>query len=120
MSLTIQFTGFLQEVKHFDWGTVVEIAHTNRKKNDAGEWETTSTDYIDVIVDAKNKDAYKHIFDLPQSTRLAVNGNMKWNIYTKRDGSPGAKMKVWADEIEQVGNPVTIVKDVLSPADAPF
>lgn len=120
MALALQFTGFLQEVKHFDWGTVVEVAHTNRKKNDAGEWETVSTDYIDVIIDNRDKDAYANIINAPKSTRLAVSGNMKWNIYTKRNGEPGAKMKVWAEEIETVGDPVNIIKDVLAPADAPF
>lgn len=120
MAIAVQFTGFLQEVKHFDWGSVVEVAHTNRKKNDAGQWETVSTDYIDVIVDAKDRDSYERIFQMEKSTRLAVSGNMKWNIYTKRDGQPGAKMKVYVEDIEAVGDPVKIIKDVLDPADAPF
>ena len=120
MAITVQFTGFLQEVKHFDWGTVVEIAHTNRKKNDAGEWETVSTDYIDVVIDMADKEAYRDIYEMPKSTRLAVNGRMKFNAYTKRDGQPGAKMKVWAEDIEAVANAVKVVKDILDPVDAPF
>jgi single-stranded DNA-binding protein len=120
MAITVQFTGFLQEVRHFDWGSVVEIAHTNRKKNQAGEWETVSTDYIDVVIDIAEKEGYRHIFELPKSTRLAVNGRMKFNVYTKQDGTPGAKMKVWAEEIESVGDPVKVIKDVLDPLDAPF
>lgn len=120
MAIAVKFTGFLQEVKHFDWGSVVEVAHTNRKKNQAGEWETVSTDYIDVVVDMSDKESYRHIFDLPKSTRLSVSGNMKFNAYTKRDGTPGAKMKVWANDMEIVGDPVQTVKQVLEPIDAPF
>lgn len=120
MAITAQFTGFLQEVRHFDWGSVVEVAHTNRKKNQAGEWETVSTDYIDVVIDIADKEAYRHIFELPKSTRLAINGRMKFNAYTKRDGQPGAKMKVWPEDIETVGDPVKVIKDVLDPVDAPF
>lgn len=120
MAITVQFTGFLQEVKHFDWGTVVEIAHTNRKKNDAGEWETTSTDYIDVVVDIADKESYRDIYEMPKSTRLAISGRMKFNLYTKRDGETGVKMKVWAETIETVGDPVKIVRDILDPVDAPF
>lgn len=120
MAISVKFTGFLQEVKHFDWGTVVELAHTNRKKNQAGEWETVSTDYIDVVIDLADKEAYRHIFELAQSTRLSVSGNMKFNTYTKRDGTPGAKMKVWANDIEVVGDSVKAVKEILEPADAPF
>lgn len=120
MAIAVTFTGFLQEVKHFDWGTVIEIAHTNRKKNPSGEWETTSTDYIDVVVDNSNKQEYAHLFNMPKSTRLAVTGNMKFNAYLKRDGEAAAKMKVWADSIEVIGNPVQAVKTILEPVDAPF
>lgn len=120
MAISVTFTGFLQTVKHFDWGTIIEMAHTNRKRNQAGEWETVSTDYIDVVVDLADKEAYRHLYDLPKSTRLAVTGNMKFNAYLKRDGEAGAKMKVWADTIEVVGNPVQTVKTILEPVDAPF
>jgi single-stranded DNA-binding protein len=120
MAIAVTFTGFLQEVKHFDWGTVVEVAHTNRKKNQAGQWETTSTDYIDVVIDIADKEAYRSIFELAKSTRLTVAGNMKFNVYTKRDGEAGAKMKVWAHNIEVVGDVIKPIKDILSPVDAPF
>lgn len=120
MALTIQFTGFLQEVKHFDWGTVVEVAHTNRKKNQAGQWETVSTDYIDVVIDSNDKAAYAHVLSAPKSTRLAVNGTMKFNTFEKRDGSTAVKMKVWPSEIDVIGDAVATVKQVLQPADAPF
>lgn len=120
MAIAVTFTGFLQQVKHFDWGTVIEVAHTNRKKNQAGEWETTSTDYIDVVIDMADKEAFRHLYELPKSTRLNVAGNMKFNVYTKRDGEAATKMKVWAHNVEVIGDPVKVIQDVLSPVDAPF
>ena len=122
MAIQVSLTGFKQDVKEFAWGTVLEVAHTNRKKNDAGEWETVSTDYIDVIIDAKDKAAYANVLNAPKSARLAVKGNMKFNAYTKRDGEPGAKMKIYPDELELV-DAVSAVKNVLKPIsieDAPF
>jgi single-stranded DNA-binding protein len=122
MAIQVSVTGFMQEVKEFSWGTVLELAHPNRKKNDAGEWETISTDYIDIIVDSKDKAAYANILSAPKSTRIAVKGNLKWNAYTKRDGEPGAKMKIYPTELELV-DAVSTVKQVLKPldiSDAPF
>lgn len=122
MTIQVTFTGFLQEVKEFNWGTVLEVAHPNRKKNEDGKWETVSTDYIDVIVDAKDKQAYSHILTADKSTRLTVTGNLKWNAYTKRDGEPGAKMKVYPSEIETV-DAVSNIKNILQPldtSDVPF
>jgi single-stranded DNA-binding protein len=122
MAIQVSVTGFIQEVKEFGWGTVLEIAHPNRKKNDAGAWETVSTDYIDVIIDAKDKQAYSHILSAPKSTRVAVKGTMKWNAYLKRDGEAGAKMKIYPSEIETTDS-VAAVKEVLKPldiSDAPF
>lgn len=122
MAIQVSVVGFLQEVKEFGWGTVLEIAHSNRKKNDSGEWETISTDYIDVIIDGKDVQAYQHILTAPKSTKVSVKGNMKWNTYMRRDGEPGAKMKIYPSELELV-DAVSIVKQVLKPveaADAPF
>lgn len=116
MAIQVSVTGFLQEVKEFSWGTVVELAHPNRKKNEAGQWETISTDYIDVIIDSKDAANYSHITSAAKSTRLTVSGNLKWNAYTKRDGEPGAKMKIYPTDIETV-DAVSNIKDVLKPVD---
>lgn len=122
MAIQVSFTGFIQGTKEFAWGTVLEVAHTNRKKNEAGDWETVSTDYVDVIVDTKDVQAYSHILGAEKSTRVAVKGNMKFNAYTNKAGDPAAKMKVYPDEIEIVDS-VSAIKQVLKPldlSDAPF
>lgn len=122
MAIQVSFTGFIQGTKEFAWGTVLEVAHTNRKKNEAGEWETVSTDYVDVVIDAKDVQAYGHVLSSEKSTRVAVKGNMKFNAYTNKAGEPAAKMKVYPDELEIVDS-VSAIKQVLKPldlSDAPF
>lgn len=122
MAIQISFTGFIQGTKEFGWGTVLEVAHTNRKKNDMGEWETVSTDYVDVIVDGKDVAAFSHILTAPKSTRVAVKGNAKLNAYSTRAGEPAAKLKVYPEELELVDG-VAAVKQILKPldlSDAPF
>lgn len=122
MAIQVSFTGFIQGTKEFAWGTVLEVAHTNRKKNEAGEWETVSTDYVDVVIDTKDVQAYKNILSAEKSTRVIVRGNMKFNAYTNKAGDPAAKMKVYPDELELV-DAVSAVKQVLKPldpSDAPF
>jgi single-stranded DNA-binding protein len=122
MAIQVSFTGFIQGTKEFAWGTVLEVAHTNRKKNEAGEWETISTDYVDVVIDAKDVQAYGHVLSSEKSTRVAVKGNMKFNAYTNKAGEPAAKMKVYPDELEIVDS-VSAIKQVLKPldlSDAPF
>lgn len=100
----------------------MEVAHTNRKKNEAGEWETVSTDYVDVIIDPMDVQAFGHILSAEKSTRVAVKGNMKFNAYTNKAGEPAAKMKVYPEELELVDS-VSAIKQILKPldpSDAPF
>ena len=122
MAIQVSFTGFIQGTKEFAWGTVLEVAHTNRKKNEAGEWETVSTDYVDVIIDPMDVQAFGHILSAEKSTRVAVKGNMKFNAYTNKAGEPAAKMKVYPEELELVDS-VSAIKQILKPldpSDAPF
>jgi single-stranded DNA-binding protein len=116
------FTGFVQGTKEFNWGTILEVAHTNRKKNEAGEWETTSTDYIDVVVDKRDLAAYSHILNSAKGTRVTVKGAIKLNAYTNRAGEAAAKFKVYPSELDVV-DAISTIKNILKPidlADAPF
>jgi single-stranded DNA-binding protein len=98
MALLLSFTGFVEEVKTFDWGSVVTVYHSNRSKNAQGEWETTSRDYIDVSVDADSEHAW--LLSAQKGLRVAVSGNAKFSTYNKKDGSTGVRIKVWPKEVE--------------------
>lgn len=52
MTIRVTFDGWVNDVKSFDWGHVLKMAHDRRAQNkDTGEWETVGKDYIDVIID---------------------------------------------------------------------
>lgn len=98
MALQLSFTGFVEEVKTFDWGSVVTVSHSNRQKNAEGKWETTSRDYIDVSVDADSEFAW--LLQAQKGLRIAVSGNAKFSTYEKKDGSSGIRIKLWPKEVE--------------------
>jgi hypothetical protein len=119
--LELTFTGFVNGYKTFDWGTVIEMAHPNRKQNESGIWETLSTDYVDVVIDAKELGNYSHALNQPERTRLSVTGSLKPAAYLRKDGTPGVRLKVYARGIDVVSkDPVKTVQDILQPVDAPF
>ena len=113
MALSLSFTGFVEEVKTFDWGSVVTVSHSNRQKNDAGQWETTSRDYIDVTVDPSSE--FGWLLQAQKGLRVAITGNAKLSTYNKKDGTAGVRIKLWPKEVETFEP-----NAVLDTSDAPF
>ena len=93
MAIEVKFTGFVNAVKEFDWGTVLKVSHNQVKKNDAGKWETISRDYFDVIVDGKTKFA--------ENDSIDVVGKLKTKLYDKKDGSKGISLEVRGDDVKK-------------------
>ena len=113
MALSLSFTGFVEEVKTFDWGSVVTVSHSNRQKNDAGQWETTSRDYIDVTVDPSSE--FGWLLQAQKGLRVAITGNAKLSTYNKKDDTAGVRIKLWPKEVETFEP-----NAVLDTSDAPF
>lgn len=113
MALSLSFTGFVEEVKTFDWGSVVTVSHSNRQKNDAGQWETISRDYIDVTVDPSSE--FGWLLQAQKGLRVAITGNAKLSTYNKKDGSAGVRIKLWPKEVDTFE-----AGAVLDTSDAPF
>ena len=101
MAIQIEFTGYINEVKKFEWGTVYDISHAQRLQNDSGEWETSGYDYFSVIGDP----------GLEKNKRVTVTGRLKTKRYEKKDGGTGVKLEVRAE---------SIVPYQKQDADAPF
>lgn len=99
-------TGWLNDTRAFDWGTVGKVAVDQRRKNDAtGQWETVDKLVYDV--------SFEGIF--PDSKQVTVNGRITGiNTYEKRDGSSGYSIKVRAESVE------VAEESELVTADAPF
>jgi hypothetical protein len=106
MAMEMTFSGWLNDIKKFDWAYVLKCAHHVRKKNDAGEWETVSKDYIDVIVD--DLSAFPHITEDIVPCRIKVSGNFKPASYSRTTDTGETETmlysKVWAKEIAILEN----------------
>lgn len=113
MAIKVDFEGWVNEVKTFDWGTVLRVTHDQRAKNDStGQWETVSKDYIDVSVTADL------LAGLHDSKVVRVIGNLKVSTYPKKDGSTGVSLKVRASELIPVQRGQKSEAPASSPASA--
>lgn len=90
MAIAIELTGYINSVKTFDWGTVYDVAHAQRKQNERGEWETVGNDYFSVIGPA----------GFSENTRVNIKGKLKTKRYDKQDGTKGLRLEIRAEEME--------------------
>lgn len=92
MAIRLEFEGYVNEVKQFDWGTVYNVSHAQRVKSAGGSWETAGYDYFDVSGEA----------GFEKDDRVRVKGTLKTKRFDKRDGSKGIALQVRAESIEKV------------------
>lgn len=97
MAITVEFEGWLNDVKQFDWGHVLKVSHDQRAKNEAtGEWETVGKDYIDVTVTPEQFAAVNG------ARKVRVIGSLKVSTFNKSDGSTGVALKVRAKDVTRI------------------
>ena len=88
----IELTGWLNDVKEFQWGRALKIAVDQRKQNEQGEWETVDKTIYDVTTnDSTPLDGVKQVTVVGRITGTAT--------FQKRDGSTGSAIKVRADSV---------------------
>tara|TARA_R100001463_G_scaffold95726_1_gene150261 strand:- start:702 stop:1109 length:408 start_codon:yes stop_codon:yes gene_type:complete len=92
VAVKIEFTGFVNKVKKFDWGTVYDMSHHQMTKNHQGEWEKSGTDYFSVTGPE----------GFVENDRVTVIGNLKTKRYERQDGSKGTSLNVRAESITMV------------------
>ena len=96
----IELTGWLNDVREFDWGTALKVSVDVRKKNHQGDWETVDKTVYDVTTDGKTP--------LEGVKQVKVKGRITGtNTFQKRDGSTGAAVKVRAELITPAGDKVS-------------
>lgn len=89
----IQVTGWLNDVKSFDWGAAGKVSVDQRKQNAEGQWETVDKTVYDVTFDGA----------FPDSKQVTVEGRITGiNIFEKRDGTTGVSIKVRAESVNAV------------------
>jgi len=90
---SVTVTGWLNDVKDFDWGRALKVSVDVRKKNHQDEWETVDKTIYDVTTDDKsgNFDGVKQV---------TVTGRISGtNVFQKRDGTSGFSIKVRGESI---------------------
>lgn len=93
---TIELTGWLNDVKEFNWGTALKVAIDQRKQNAQGEWETVDKTVYDVTTDQPVRlDGVKQVKVIGRVAGTAT--------FQKRDGSTGSAIKVRAESITPAG-----------------
>lgn len=93
MAIQIEFRGYVNEVRTFDWGTSYSVSHNQVKKTPDGKWETIGKDYFSVVGPA----------GFVENDQVIVKGTLKTKFYDKKDGSgKGVALQVRATEMEKV------------------
>ena len=96
----VSVTGWLNDVKDFEWGRALKVGVDVRKKNHQGDWETVDRTIYDVTTDDKSGD-----FD--QVKQVTVTGRISGtNVFQKRDGTSGFSIKVRGESIVPAGEKV--------------
>ena len=95
----IQLTGWLNDVKDFEWGRALKVSVDVRKKNHQDEWETVDKTIYDVTTD--NRTALDGVKQVVVTGRITGT-----NVFQKRDGSSGFSIKVRAQTVEPAANQV--------------
>ena len=89
----IEVTGWLNDVKDFEWGRVLKLSVDVRKKNHQDEWETVDKTIYDVVTDGRAA--------LEGVKQVRVVGRITGtSTFQKRDGSTGSAIKVRAESAE--------------------
>lgn len=92
MAVQIEFEGFINGIREFEWGVVYDIAHNQMMKDDQGDWKVAGKDYFSVTGPA----------GFEEGDKVAVVGRMKTKLYDKKDGSKGVSLNVRATEMVKV------------------
>lgn len=93
MAVKIEFTGYINKVRSYDWGIAYDIAHNQmQRKND--QWEVTGRDYFSVVGPEGTSFA--------ENDMVFVRGTLKTKVFDKQDGSKGVALNVRAEHMEKV------------------
>tara|TARA_R110000822_G_scaffold92393_3_gene213103 strand:- start:1208 stop:1582 length:375 start_codon:yes stop_codon:yes gene_type:complete len=91
MAVNIEFTGFINGVRTFDWGNVYDMAHSQMMKDEQGEWKVAGKDYFSVTGPA----------GFEEGEQVTVTGTFKTKVYEKKDGTKGIALNVRAKDMQR-------------------
>lgn len=93
MAVKIEFTGYVNRVREYDWGVVYDVAHNQMQKK-GDRWETIGRDYFSVVgVEGGTRFA--------ENDMVNIKGTLKTKTFDKQDGSKGIALNVRAEEMSK-------------------
>jgi len=93
VAIKVEFVGYVNKVRQYDWGTAYDVSHNQMQKK-GDQWEVTGRDYLSVVG--------------PQGSQFAENdlvsivGTLKTKVFDKQDGSKGIALNVRAEQMAKV------------------
>lgn len=116
MSYEIKFDGYVAEVKQFTWGVACKVIHNVRTLNQQGQWETSSKEYVDVVLEVGTT--------IQPDQRVTVVGKVhQLGAYLSKDGQPKPALKVKASSVTVIPSVSTQTVQAslpVAPDDLPF
>lgn len=95
MTIEVKFTGYVNEVKEFDWGRVLSVSHQQRQRSVGGDgWETVGYDYLEVIP-SRHEEVYQ------KGDLIDVHGKLKTKKFETKTGEARVSLQVRALEIRK-------------------
>lgn len=102
MAVHIEFEGYVNDVRNYDWGIVYDCSHQQRQMNKQNQWETVGYDYFAVSVE-------KAVPGVEKGGKVRVKGTLKTKRYEKKDGSGSAvALNVRAVSVELLVKPASV------------
>ena len=101
----METTLFLNKKVTLDFGTVLKCAHPHRYKNDAGEWTTASTTYVDVLIRTEKKSEWSELLAAEEGAKIMISGHGKPLGYTNNEGKQliGLQIEPHTAEVQTTG-----------------
>jgi len=113
MSYEVKFDGYVAEVKQFTWGVALKVIHNVRTLNAVGQWETSSKEYVDVVLPVGTL--------VQPDTRVTVVGKVhQLGAYLSKTGEPKPSLKIKASSVTPIDGAVSFTETVASVDDLPF
>jgi hypothetical protein len=94
MAVKVEFEGYVNKVRQYDWGTVYDVSHNQVQKKD-GNWEVVGRDYFSVV----GPDGHTQF---AENDMVSVKGTFKTKRFDKQDGSKGIALNVRAEVMEKL------------------
>ena len=103
--ILMETTLFLNKKVTLDFGTVLKCAHPHRYKNDAGEWTTASTTYVDVLIRNEKKSEWSELLAAEEGAKIMISGHGKPLGYTNNEGKQlvGLQIEPHTAEVQTTG-----------------